>query len=207
MELGPGIAVSTWIEPPDQQGDAELTVATGLEIRSQDLWTLSLSGYNDGATFGLSLTYPRPEAGGELVVEAQNWPVANIGNDLIPYTDPDTGITYGADRCQILVSGQWQIIRQENSNSFVSFGVTHGGVTETDQGSRDYWGTLYTPRQTFRRQGAAVPGGAQDTLTTRMWRVRATETATSENSNRLFQSNTILRPAWVYRYLRRWYTA
>ena len=199
--------MTTWIEPPDQAGDAELTVATGLGIVSQDLWTLSLAGYNDGATFGLSLTYPRPEAGGELLVQAQDWYIGTIGNELVAYTDPSTGITYGADRCQIQISGQWQIIRQENSNSFVSFGIEHGGVTETDQGSRDYWGTLYTPRQTFVIQGAVVPGGAQDTFTTRLFRVRATETATSDNSNRLFQSNTILRPAWVYSYMRRWYTA
>jgi hypothetical protein len=196
-----------WIEPRDQQGQAELTVVTGLEITSQDLWTLSLAGYNDGATFGLSLTHPRPEAGGELRVRAQGWPIAHIGNQLVSYTDPDTGVTYGADRCEIRVTGQWQIIRAENSNSFVSFGIIHGGVTDTDQGSRDYWGTLYTPRQTFRIAGAAVPGGAADTFTDHVFRVRATETATSDNSNRLFQSNTILRPAWVYSYLRRWYTA
>ena len=193
-----------WLTPAGNWGYASLTVATGLEIVSQDLWQLSQAGYNDGATFGLSLTYPRPETGGELVVRAQNWPIAVVGNELVPYTDPSTGITYGAEQCQISVTGQWQIIRQENSNSFVSFGIEHGGVTETDQGSRDYWGTLYTPRQTFVIQGSAVTGGALDTFTDHVFEVRATETATSDNSNRLFQSNTILRPAWVYEYQRRW---
>jgi hypothetical protein len=191
-------------------GTAELTVATGLEIQEQGLWRFSEAGYNDGATFGVSLYHPRPTESGVLRVRAQNWTIADIGTALSAYTDPDTGITYGADRCRIEVRGQWQVARRPNSNSYESIGVEYTGITETDQGGRTMDPYLLalatTPLQTYRIQGAAVDGGAQDTFSQHEFFCRCEHTVRTDNSNRLFVSNSIARPAWVYTYSKSWQT-
>ncbi len=214
-----------WIEPVSQSGTGELTVSTGLVIQEQGLWQFSQAGYNDGATFGVSLAFPRgsmgpsdfyygprdpgrapPQSAGELVLAAQGWSIPG-GNALTSYTDPETQMTYPADQCQITITGGWQVDRAVNSNSFNSFGVELTGRTDTDLGSRDMspWLLSYTsPAVTYVIQGAAVTGGAQDTFTDHEFRCRITEIATTANSNFSFQSNTVARPAWVYQYRRRW---
>jgi len=58
--------MSTFYTPPGYTGQAELTASTGLVVTDQGLWRFSQSGYNDGATFGLSLTFPSPQDGGNL---------------------------------------------------------------------------------------------------------------------------------------------
>lgn len=198
----------TFITPFSGRG--ELTVSTGLEIQSQGLWQFSQAGYNDGATFGVSLRHPAPTASGTLELRAQGWPIAGIGNTLTAYTDPDTGVTYPADRCRILVQGQWQVLRQPNSNSYESIGVIYDGVTETDDGSRSMTPFLLslttTPRVTYRIQGAAVTGGAQDTFTLHEFFCRCSHTVRTDNSNGLFVSNSTVRPAWVYSYSKSWQT-
>ena len=126
-----------------------------------------------------------------------------IGNQLTDYTDPDTSITYTASQCRITVRGQWQVTRQQNSNSFNSFGILYDGLTETDQGSRTMnpWLLTYISAfETYVIQGADVEGGALNTFSTQHFYCRATELATSTNSNYEFQSNTITRPVWTYTY-------
>jgi len=198
----------TFVTP--YSGSAELTANTGLTVISPGLWRYSQAGYNDGATFGLSLGHPNPLSGELLHLRAEDWTIAVIGNELTSYTDPATSITYGPELCRILVTGAWQIIRQQNSNSYNSFNITYVATTVTDLGDRDMNPSLlnYTsPQATYVIQGSGVAGGAQDTFSNHVWEFRATESAASTNSNREFQSNTITRPTWIYTYSKSWQTA
>lgn len=197
----------TFITPPEYSGAAELTAANGLQIIEAGHWCYSQSGYNDGATFGVSLTYPEPLESQLLRLFATNWPIATIGNQLISYTDPDSGITYSADRCRIEVVGRWNVSRQVNSNSYNSFGVEHTGLTETDQGSESmspYLLSFIAESSRYVIQGSEVAGGAINTFSNREFWCNITESATSDNSNKLFQSNTIARPVWQYQYTMSW---
>ena len=207
--------MATFITP--FSGTAELTASTGLMIQEQGRWLFSQAGYNDGATFGVSLGGPERAApatpvftadSGALDLRAQNWTIAGVGNTLTAYTDPSTGVTYGADRCRIEVIGRWVVQRRPNSNSFNGIGVIYTGRTETDEGNRDMTPFLLNfqgvRRETYRIQGAAVEGGAQDTFSGHVFRCRITETATTDNSNREFQSNSIARPVWAYAYSKSW---
>jgi hypothetical protein len=200
-------------------GTAQLTASTGLVVQSQARWRFSQAGFNDGATFGVSLGGPERSApgapvftadSGVLELRAQGWTIAGAGNTLTAYTDPDTGITYAADRCRIEVTGGWVVPRRPNSNSFNGPGVIYRGVTETDEGSRSMTPFLLNYRtfdlRTYRIQGAAVTGGAQDTFTSHVFFCRVTESATTDNSNREFQSNSIARPVWAYTYSKSWQT-
>lgn len=221
----------TFITP--YSGTAELTANNGLETVESNHWTYSQSGYNDRATFGVSLSWPptrksydygadtrdtgftyggvpsvqttnvnKGAESGLLHLRAQNWTIAGIGNELTAYE------SYGADRCRILVTGSWLVIRQENSNSYNSFGIVHDGLTETNLGSREmqkpYLLNYESQPVTYVIQGSAVEGGAQDTFSTQEFWVKITESATSVNSNFEFQSNTIARPTWVYTYSKSW---
>ena len=200
--------MSTFITP--YSGTAELTASNGLEIVSPGLWRFSQQGYNDGATFGLSLTYPSPTSGEELHLRAIDWPIAVIGNNLTSYTDPDTSETYTPEQCRILVTGQWVVIRQINTNSFNSFGVNYIGTTVTDLGDREMSPNILSyqsPTVTYVIQGSAVDGGAQNTFSDREFFCRATEATSSPNSNREYQSNTIIRPTFVYTYSKSWQTS
>jgi hypothetical protein len=196
----------TFITP--YSGTGELTASNGLEIVEPGLWQFSKSGYNDGATFGLSMTYPSPESGGKLHLQAQAWNIPP-GSDLDSYTDPITHITYPAETCRIEITGRWVVMRRQNSNSFNGVGVEYGGKTSTDQGDRDMgpWLLNYeSVLATYVRQGSGVTGGAQDTFSDHVFRCEITETSTSDNSNRLYQSNTTVRPTWVYIYSKSWQT-
>ena len=198
----------TFITP--YSGTAELTASNGLTVVESGLWRFSQQGYNDGATFGLSLGAPNPLTGELLHLRAENWNIAEIGNELTSYTDPDTMTTYPADQCRIVVTGSWAVIRQQNSNSYNSFNITYVGTTVTDLGDRDMNPNLLnynSPVATYVIQWSAVDGGAQNTFSSHVWEFRATETAASTNSNREFQSNTITRPAWIYTYSKSWQTA
>ena len=199
----------TFITPPGLSGQAELTAANGLTIDSQGRWTYNRFNYSDGAGFGLSLGNPAPTAGGELRLSATNWPIAVIGNTLTAYTDPDSGTTYGPERCRIQVTGQWQVPRSPNSDSFNSIGVIYTGSTHTDLGNRDMypWLLSYTTTSaTYVIQGSAVDGGAQDTFSTHEFYCHLTESVDTDNSNHQFQSNSITRPVWVYTYSKSWQT-
>lgn len=200
-------------------GTAELTASTGLTVVESGAWRFSQTGYNDGATWGVSLggpLRPAPDApvytaeSGLLHLRAQNWTIADIGNSLTAFTDPGTGVTYGPERCRITVTGGWSVPRRPNSNSFNGQGVIYTGLTETDEGSRSMTPYLLNYRtfnpETYRIQGAAVEGGAQDTFAPHVFFCRVTESATTENSNREFQSNSIARPAWAYAYSKSWQT-
>ena len=140
--------------PPGYSGQAELTASNGLEILDQGRWRFSQAGYNDGATFGLGLSWPdktlrgqydygpnsapiQPQTGGLLHLSATNWPIAVVGNTLQSYYNPDTGETYPATQCRIQVTGQWLVVRQQNSNSFNSQGCDYSGRTTTDLGDRE----------------------------------------------------------------------
>lgn len=198
----------TFITP--YSGSAELTASNGLEIRDQGLWQFSRQGYNDGATFGLSLTFPKPTEGGLLHLSAVDWPIAVVGNTLTSYTDPDTSQTYTAEQCRIVVTGYWSVVRQVNNNSFNSFGVNYVGTTTTDLGDRTmspYLLTYSSPTATYVIQGSAVDGGAVDTFSTREFYCRVTESTSSPNSNKEYQSNTVTRPVFVYNYSKSWQTA
>ena len=198
----------TFITP--YSGSAELTASNALETVDQGLWRFSQQGYNDGATFGLSLSFPHPSEGGELHLRATNWPIATIGNELTSYTDPETSITYSADQCRIVVTGYWLVIRQVNSNSFNSVGVLYNAATTTDLGDRSmspYLLNFSSPEATYIIQGSAVDGGAVDTFTTKLFYCRAVESTTSPNSNKEYQSNSIIRPVFVYNYSKSWQTA
>lgn len=195
----------TFITP--YSGQAELIVATGLNIINQDRWTFDQDQYVDGATFGLSLWPPGVQSGGLLHVEAENWTIAVIGNSLTSYTDPDTHVTYPASQCRITVTGRWQVIRQQNSDSFNSFGVVYAGTTVTDLGTAVMGPDLknyFSPYATYIIQGADVTGGAQDTFSGQVFSCQVTETTSTENSNGQYQSNSITRPAWVYSYSKSW---
>jgi hypothetical protein len=198
----------TFVTP--YSGSAELTANTGLTVLSAGLWRYSQAGYNDGASFGLSLGHPNPLSGELLHLRAEDWTIAVIGNELTSYTDPATSITYGPELCRILVTGAWSVIRQQNSNSYNSFNITYVATTVTDLGDRDMNPSLlnYTsPQATYVIQGSGVAGGAQDTFSNHVWEFRATESAASTNSNKEFQSNTITRPVWAYTYSKSWQTA
>lgn len=200
-------------------GTAALTTSTGLVVISAGRWLFSQSGYNDSTTWGVSLGGPvqaAPKAptatvaSGLLHLQAQGWTIAGAGNTLTAYTDPETGVTYGADRCRILVTGAWRVPRRVNSNSFNSTGVIYNGLTETDEGERSMTPYLlnyetYAPRS-YVIQGAAVSGGAQDTFTAHVFYCKCTETATTDNSNREFQSNSTASPVWAYSYSKSWQT-
>jgi hypothetical protein len=193
--------------PPGLTGQAELTASNGLAVDELALWRFSESGYNDGATFGLSLGYPKPLDGGELRLQAQNWPIENIGNQLTEYQDPITHEVYPATQCRITVRGRWQVVRQPNSNSFNSIGIEYQGETRTDQGDRTMGPALLTFNtvyHTYIIQGSGVTGGAQDTFSSHLFYCRCTEVTNSDNSNRLFQSNTVTRPVWTYTYAKSW---
>jgi hypothetical protein len=102
------------------------------------------------------------------------------------------------------------VIRQQNSNSFNSFNITYTAFTATDQGDRlmaPNLLNLFTPVATYEIQGANVTGGAKDTFSNHEFFCRSTEIAASTNSNKEFQSNTILRPVWAYTYTKSWQTA
>jgi len=205
----------TFIAPSEFSGQAELTASTGLTVISPGQWKFSQAGYNDGATFGLSLNWPirdvvtapkAPIDGGLLHLRAQNWSIPD-GSFLTAWTDPDSGITYSANQCQIIITGSWSVRRQVNSNSYNSFGVERGGRTQTDLGSRDMIPSLLSylsPRATYVIQGSAVTGGAQNTFESHVFECRITEFANTDNSNYMFQSNTIVTPVWIYAYTRRW---
>jgi hypothetical protein len=198
----------TFVTP--YSGSATLTANTGLSVVDQGLWRYSQAGYNDGATFGLSLGHPNPLSGGLLHLRAQNWPIAVIGNELTSYTDPDTSETYGPELCRIVITGAWSVVRQQNSNSYNSFNITYTGTTVTDLGDREMSPSLLnyvSPQATYVIQGADVAGGAQDTFSDHVWEFRATESAASTNSNKEFQSNTITRPVWIYTYSKSWQIA
>lgn len=193
--------------PPGYTGSSELTASNGLVVINSGRWTFSKSGYNDGATFGLSLTHPKPMNGDELHLAATNWEINQVGNNLTSYYNSETGETYSADQCRIQVTGQWQVIRQPNSNSYNSFGVSWSGTTDTDQGGRlmnPYLLTYISGFATYTIQGSAVTGGAQDTFSSHEFYCRVTEAAQTDNSNKEFQSNTITRPVWVYTYTKSW---
>jgi hypothetical protein len=195
----------TFITP--YSGSAELTASNGLEIVDPGLWRFSQAGYNDGATFGLSLTYPAPTTGGLLHLQGDNWPIAVIGNQLTSYTDPATGLTYGPTACRITVTGNWLVVRQQNSNSYNSFNISYVGLTQTDLGERDMSPSLLTynsPTAQYVKQGSAVTGGAVDTFSTQVFECKVTESSSSTNSNREYQSNTVTRPVFVYSYSKSW---
>ena len=201
---------TTFYTPPGYSGQAQLTASTGLTVIDQGLWRFSQSGYNDGATFGLSLTLPSPLDGGNLILTARDWAIAVVGNELTSYTNPDTSETYPASQCRIQVTGRWEVIRQQNSNSFNSFNITYNAFTATDQGDRlmaPNLLNLFTPYATYEIQGTDVTGGAKDTFSNHEFFCRSTEIAASTNSNKEFQSNTILRPVWAYTYSKSWQTA
>lgn len=210
----------TFFTPPGFSGTAELTASNGLAVTSQGQWQFSGPGYNDGATFGLSLGYPTEEtkseyfygspnkppgplSGGTLRLQAQAWPIAVIGNDLTDYVGEDS-VFYPAAQCRIVVTGQWNVVRQQNSNSFNSFGISYSGHTHTDLGNRDVWGYWQTIKATYVIQGSAVTGGAQNTFSPHVFYCEMTEQATSDNSNFVFQSNTVSRPVWAYSYSKSW---
>lgn len=200
--------MTTFITP--YSGNAELTASNGLEIINQGLWGFRQQGYNDGATFGLSLTYPSPESGGELHVRAENWPIAVVGNTLTEYIDPVTHEVYPADKCRIVVTGFWSVIRQQNSNSYNSFNISYQGTTVTNLGDRTLNPNLLTytsPTVSYVIQGAGVDGGAMDTFSTQIFECRVTEHSSSTNSNKEYQSNTITRPVFVYAYSKSWQTS
>ena len=224
--VGLNTVMPTFITPSGYSGTAELTANTGLTIVDQSRWTYSKQGYNDGATFGVSLSWPdkatgefsygqpaqqiTPEFSGELSLRAVDWPIAVIGNELTSYTDPNTSITYTAAQCKITVTGRWQVVRQPNSNSFNSIGVFYNGTTETDQGTRTmnpYLLTYITPPATYIIQGADVTGGAQDTFSNQVFFCKCRHSTTSNNSNREYQSNSIARPVWAYSYSKSWQIA
>lgn len=198
----------TFITPTGDSGSAELTASNGLVVVEQGIWKFSQTGYNDGATFGLSLTSPAPVNGGLLHLRAQDWPIAVIGNTLTSYYDPDTGMTYLPSQCRITVVGQWQVGRQPNSNSFNGQGVLYNGTTETDSGVRTMSPYLlnYTaqPPTTYIIQGADVVGGAIDTFSNYVFECRIIESASTDNSNHEFISNSIARPVFAYTYSKSW---
>lgn len=215
----------TFITP--YSGSAELTASTGLEIITLERWQFNRPSQPDGATFCVTLAFParnlegpyydvnanppppHPLESGLLHLRAEDWTIAEIGNELTEYTVPG-GPTYGPDRCRISITGAWQVIRAQISDSYNSFGVKYAGRTETDQGGREMvTGSLLTYQSqpaTYVIQGAAVEGGAQDTFSSHEFWCRVTESASTVNSNRAFASNTFARPVWIYTYTKSWQT-
>jgi hypothetical protein len=209
--------------PSGYSGTAQLTASNGLDIADQGRWRFSQQGYNDGASFGLSIGWPdkpqgsdfsygpntpkiKPQSGGLLHLRAQNWPIAVIGNSLTSYTDPTYGVL-PATQCRIQIVGQWQVLRQQNSNSYNSFGCEYTGHSATDLGTREFTVNLLSYNTVFATyviQGSAVTGGAQNTFSSHEFFCRITENVSSDNSNREFQSNTISSPIFVYTYSKSW---
>ena len=213
---------TTFYTPPGYSGQSELTASTGLTVIDQGRWNFSQAGYNDRATFGLSLGWPDKTdhgiysngpgqvpalTGGLLHLRGEDWTIAVVGNELTSYTNTDTSETYPASQCRISVTGYWNIVRQPNTNSYNSFGTRWTGLTQTDQGDREMspWLLNFASQPvTYVIQGADVTGGARDTFSTKVFECSFTESVTSVNSNKEFQSNTIIRPAWAYTYSKSW---
>jgi hypothetical protein len=196
-----------FITPPGFSGSGRLSASTGLSVLAQGIWLFSQSGYNDGESFGVSMTYPQPADSGTLLLRAQDWRIAVIGNELTDYVDPETGQTYSAQQCRIEVQGYWSVTRRPNSNSYNSFGVNYVGNTATDQGSRRFQGFpqgLVTQTAVYRIQGSEVSGGALDTFSSHVFFCECEEATASDNSNRLYQSNSIATPVWIYSYSKSW---
>lgn len=209
--------MSTFITP--DTGTAELTAVNGLLIVSSGEWRRNPNGSGDGTSFGLSLSGPDvggnfyggtgpipgpPQSGGELHLSAQGWSIPG-GNALTSYTYD--GTTYGPERCRITITGRWWVPRQPNTDSFNSVGIFYSATTTTDLGSRSMnpWLLNFeSDPATYIIQGADVQGGAQDTFTDHVFYCRLTESVTSDNSNRSYQSNSITRPVWIYQYQRAW---
>jgi len=215
--------MATFITP--FSGTAELTASNGLTIVSQGSWRFSQAGYNDGATFGVSMGGPvgagtNPFVGpstppvtiesGELHLSAQDWSIAVVGNELTSYEDPNTSTVYPASKCRIQIVGYWNVIRRPNSNSFNSIGVIYSGTTDTDEGRRTMNPFLLnfvaTPSVTYTIQGSGVDGGAVNNFSGHLFYCRINESVTTDNSNREFQSNSIARPVWSYSYTKSWQT-
>ena len=207
-------------------GTAQLTASNGLQVIEAGRWQFSRFSYADGATFGVTIQFPTrdllgpyydinanppppgPLESGLLHLRAQDWTIADIGNELTSYTPPG-GPTYPASKCRITVTGYWWVIRAQISASYNSFGVSYGGRTETDQGGRDMAGDLLTYQAqpvTYVIQGSGVTGGAQDTFSGHVFECRVTESASTVNSNRAFASNTSARPVWAYAWAKSWQT-
>ena len=200
--------MSTFITP--YSGSSQLTASNGLTIVEQGLWLFSHQGYNDGATFGVSLSNHIQTDAGLLHLNAMNWTIPEIGNELTSYTDPDTQITYTADQCRITVTGQWLVTRQPNTNSINSIGVLYTGTTETDQGSVQMypWLLEFDPKTTsYVIQGADVDGGAMDTFSEHDFFCKIYQTITTDNSNSMCQSNSIVTPIFYYTYSKSWQTS
>jgi hypothetical protein len=199
--------MASFFTPTGYSGTAELTASNGLEITNQGLWKFSDAGYNDGASFGLSLTHPRPLSGGTLSLTAQSWSISTVGNELTSYTDPETRIIYPEQNCRILVTGQWIVARRPNSNSFNGVGVIYTGTTVTDLGSRSmtpYLLDYVSLTVSYVIQGSGVVGGAKDTFSNHMFTCEIEESATTDNSNKEFQSNSVVRPVWAYSFSKSW---
>jgi hypothetical protein len=78
----------TFVTP--YSGSAELTANTGLTVVDAGLWRYSQAGYNDGATFGLSLGHPNPLSGGLLLTLIPTL-VKHIRQLLVELPWPDLG--------------------------------------------------------------------------------------------------------------------
>jgi|688.fasta_scaffold466454_2 hypothetical protein len=197
--------MATFITP--YTGQAQLTVSNGLQIVDQAAWRFQPPANVDGITFGVTLANEYNADSGELHLRAVNWTIAEIGNSLTSYTDPETHITYPASQCQISVTGRWQIRRTINTASNTSQGVLYNSYTLTDQGDRLKAGTWYTPYHTFVIQGADVDGGAINTFSDHEFFCRIKERTATRNTNGLYVSNTIASPVWAYTYSKSWQTA
>jgi hypothetical protein len=206
-------------------GAGVLSTSTGLVMQTQGRWLFSQAGFNDGETWGVSLGWPvdsgpsdfyygptptpvQPVQSGELYLAATNWALPG-GSALTAYTDPGTGITYGPERCRIQITGRWSVNRRPNPNSFNGQGVIYqSGHTRTDLGDRDMGPVFLLDFQsalaTYVIQGSAVEGGAQDTFTGHEFYCRLSQSVTTDNSNREFQSNSTARPIWPYVWSRSW---
>jgi len=198
--------VPTFITPPEFSGSAALTSTTGLTAVETGLWLLDPPAWDPGETWAVSLTHPSPLESGLLHLRAENWPVVG-GTELTAWTDPETHITYGPELCRIEIRGRWIVPRLENSNSYNSFGVIYSGLTQTDQGSRTQgpWLLNYqSDLATYTIQGSGVEGGAQNTFEDHVFECRITQGVSTDNSNRLFQSNAVTTPVWQYHYSRSW---
>jgi hypothetical protein len=199
--------MASFFTPTGYSGTAELTASNGLLVSSQGLWKFSEAGYNDGATFGVSLTHPKPLSAGNLVLIAQGWTISTVGNQLTEYIDPETGTVYPAENCRILISGKWSVVRKPNSNSFNGVGVIYSGATDTNLGSRSmgpYLLDYISPMASYVIQGSGVVGGELDTFSNQIFSCSIQESAITDNSNREFQSNSIARPVWLYSFSKSW---
>lgn len=196
----------SFFTPPDHTGIDQLTIASGLKFVTQGHYDLQPAGLADGVTLGLHLKHPDRDHGGELKLTAVNWQVPAQPQFLCDYHDAESDTLYPASRCKFVISGYWMVWRKQNKNSVNTWRVYYNGYTETDQGRNETVDgkliSFVAPIKHYVIQGPDVEGGSRNDFLNHEFYVKVFEMARSDSRRTEFESNTVTRAIWRYRWQR-----